>query len=81
MTPRAPWAGAGSGPQAQLAEFRHTYGLDQSLPQQFVIFLENTFTGHLGISLRYRVPVSDLIWERTVAHGAARRAPRRCWPR
>jgi peptide/nickel transport system permease protein len=48
----------------QLAEFRHTYGLDESLPRQFVVFLENTFTGHLGISLRYRVPVSDLIWER-----------------
>ena len=49
---------------AQLAEFRHTYGLDQSIPRQFVTFMENTFTGHLGISLRYRVPVSDLIMER-----------------
>jgi peptide/nickel transport system permease protein len=48
----------------QLADFRHTYGLDLPLPQQFVTFLGNTFTGHLGISLRYRVPVSDLIWER-----------------
>ena len=48
----------------QLAEFRHTYGLDESLPRQFVVFLENTFTGHLGISLRYRVPVADLVWER-----------------
>ena len=49
---------------AQLAEFRHTYGLDESLPRQFVTFLHNTFTGQLGISLRYRVPVGDLIWER-----------------
>jgi len=48
----------------QLAEFRHTYGLDLPLPQQFLTFLGNTLTGHLGISLRYRVPVSDLIWER-----------------
>lgn len=48
----------------QLAEFRRTYGLDQSLPQQFLTFLHNTATGQLGISLRYRVPVSDLIWER-----------------
>jgi peptide/nickel transport system permease protein len=48
----------------QLADFRHTYGLDLPLPQQFLTFLGNTFTGHLGISLRYRVPVSDLIWER-----------------
>jgi len=49
---------------AQLAEFRHTYGLDEPLPRQFVTFLHNTFTGQLGISLRYRVPVGDLIWER-----------------
>ena len=48
----------------QLAEFRHTYGLDQPLPRQFLTFLGNTFTGHLGVSLRYRVPVSDLLWER-----------------
>jgi peptide/nickel transport system permease protein len=49
---------------AQLEEFRRTYGLDQPLPQQFLTFLHNTFTGQLGISLRYRVPVSDLILER-----------------
>jgi peptide/nickel transport system permease protein len=48
----------------QLAAFRHAYGLDQPLPQQFVTFLKNTATGQLGISLRYRVPVSDLIVER-----------------
>jgi peptide/nickel transport system permease protein len=49
---------------AQLAAFRHTYGLDQPLPQQFVTFLKNTATGQLGISLRYRVPVSELLLER-----------------
>lgn len=49
---------------AQLAGFRHTYGLDQTLPHQFVTFLQNTFTGQLGISLRYRVPVFDLIMQR-----------------
>ena len=48
----------------QLAAFRHTYGLDESLPQQFLTYLGNTFTGHLGVSLRYRVPVSELISER-----------------
>ena len=48
----------------QLAPFRHAYGLDQPLPQQFLTFLGNTFTGHLGVSLRYRVPVSHLISER-----------------
>ena len=48
----------------QLEEFNRTYGLDQPLPQQFVTFLKNTLTGDLGISLRYRVPVSDLIVDR-----------------
>ena len=49
---------------AQLEEFRHTYGLDEPLVQQFFTYLKNTFTGDLGVSLRYRVPVSDLIVER-----------------
>src|ERR1700750_3239384 len=49
---------------AQLGAFRHQYGLDQSLPHQFLTYLGNTFTGHLGVSLRYRVPVSQLIEQR-----------------
>ena len=48
----------------QLAAFNETYGLDQPLAQQFLTFLRNTLTGDLGISLRYRVPVSDLILDR-----------------
>jgi peptide/nickel transport system permease protein len=47
-----------------LADFREEYGLDQSLPHQFVTYLHNTFTGHLGDSIRYRVPVSHLIEDR-----------------
>ena len=50
--------------EEQLEEFRAAYGLDQPLPQQFLTFLKNTFTGELGVSLRYRVPVSDLILDR-----------------
>ena len=48
----------------QLEEFKRTYGLDQPLPQQFLTFVKNTLSGDLGISLRYRVPVSDLIVDR-----------------
>jgi peptide/nickel transport system permease protein len=48
----------------QFEEFNRTYGLDQPLPQQFLTFLQNTLTGDLGISLRYRVPVADLIVDR-----------------
>ena len=47
-----------------LEDFRAEYGLEQSLPHQFLTYLQNTFTGHLGDSIRYRVPVSDLIMDR-----------------
>jgi peptide/nickel transport system permease protein len=48
----------------QLENFRQIYGLDKSMPEQFVIFLKNTFTGELGISLRYRTPVAELLADR-----------------
>ncbi len=47
-----------------LERFRSQYGLDQPLAQQFLTFVKNTFSGELGISLRYRVPVSELILDR-----------------
>ena len=50
--------------EEQLEQFRATYGLEQPLPQQFLTFLKNTATGELGVSLRYRVPVADLIQDR-----------------
>ena len=50
--------------EEQLEEFRAAYGLEQPLPQQFLTFLQNTLTGELGISLRYRVPVADLLLDR-----------------
>ena len=50
--------------EAQLQEFSATYGLDQPLPQQFVTYVGNTLSGDLGVSLRYRVPVSDLLLDR-----------------
>ncbi|MGA8246414.1 MAG: ABC transporter permease [Nocardioides sp.] len=45
----------------QVAAFNKTYGLDQPLPQQFLTFLRSTAHGDLGLSLKYRVPVSHLI--------------------
>jgi peptide/nickel transport system permease protein len=50
--------------QAQVDAFNKTYGLDQSLPQQFLTFLKNIVHGDLGISLQYRLPVSQLIMDR-----------------
>ena len=50
--------------EEQLEQFRADYGLEQPLPQQFLTYVQNTLSGDLGISLRYRVPVSDLIQDR-----------------
>lgn len=50
--------------EEQLEAFRAQYGLDQPLAQQFLTYLKNTAQFDLGISLRYRVPVSDLILDR-----------------
>lgn len=47
----------------QVAAFNKTYGLDRPLPQQFWIFLKNTAQGNMGLSLKYRLPVSHLIWD------------------
>jgi peptide/nickel transport system permease protein len=50
--------------QAQIDAFNKTYGLGQPLPQQFWTFLKNITHGDLGISLQYRLPVSQLISDR-----------------
>lgn len=48
----------------QLDAFSAQYGLDQPLPQQFWTYLKNTAQGDLGVSIRYNVPVSELIVDR-----------------
>ncbi|MDQ3105730.1 MAG: ABC transporter permease, partial [Actinomycetota bacterium] len=45
-------------------ELREVLGLDESLWQQFLTYLGNTFTGEFGISYTYRLPVSELILDR-----------------
>ncbi|MGL5810019.1 MAG: ABC transporter permease [Nocardioides sp.] len=55
--------GRESSPE-QIAEFNRTYGLDEPVWRQFWTFLGNLTRGELGISLRYRVPVTDLIIDR-----------------
>jgi peptide/nickel transport system permease protein len=47
-----------------VAELHHQWGLDQSLPQQYWLFLQRLAHGDLGDSLIYRVPVRDLLVER-----------------
>jgi peptide/nickel transport system permease protein len=48
----------------QIEAFNKTYGLDQALPQQFLTFLKNTAQGDLGLSLKYRQPVTHLLLDR-----------------
>ena len=47
-----------------IAALRAQYGLDQPLPRQYVIYLENTATGKFGESLRSGAQVSSLIGSR-----------------
>jgi len=47
-----------------LARLQDQWGLNQSLPAQYMEFLERLVTGDLGISLRYGQPAGPLIVER-----------------
>lgn len=52
-------------PDAQLrAELAALYGLDQPVWQQYVDYLANLAHGDLGVSIRYHVPVAELIADR-----------------
>jgi peptide/nickel transport system permease protein len=48
----------------QCAEFAARYGLDQPLPIQFVKYVQGILSGDLGMSIKYRLPVLDLIVSR-----------------
>lgn len=50
--------------EEQLDAFRSQYGLDEPLLQQFLTYLKNIAQGDLGVSIRYNVPVSELIVDR-----------------
>jgi len=52
-----------STPQ-EIQAIRHSYGLDQPIPIRYAKWLKEFVTGNLGISLRKRAPVSDLLGER-----------------
>lgn len=51
------------GPQASadpqvIAAFRHQWGLDRSLPEQYLIYLGNLAGGNMGVSISTRRPVT-----------------------
>lgn len=53
----------GATPQV-LAEIRHAYGLDRSLPQQLLTYIVHVAHGNLGVSIYYNQPVLSLILQR-----------------
>src|SRR2546426_925886 len=61
--PVALMAEASARPE-DLERIRHQWGLDRSWPAQYVTFMQNAFTGELGRSFNYRMPVSELYFQR-----------------
>jgi peptide/nickel transport system permease protein len=50
--------------EQQLREMEHKYGLDKSIPEQYIDWVTGVFQGNLGISIFYNQTVNRLIIER-----------------
>lgn len=48
-------------------ELRERYGLDQSVFEQYVVYLGRLFQGELGVSFYFQRPVATVLWERLPA--------------
>jgi len=48
-------------PISAVRQLERDFGLDKSLPQQFAIYVRETFRGNLGISYTFREPVRNAI--------------------
>jgi peptide/nickel transport system permease protein len=59
-------ARAGNLRPEDIARLRALFGLDQSLPVQFLIYVRDLATGNLGISFTYREPVFTILADRIV---------------
>lgn len=57
---------AGADPQLA-ARLRESLGLDRPMNEQFITYITNLVRGDLGVSLFYRRPVSDVLFERIPA--------------
>ena len=51
-------------PAEQVQVLRESFGLGRPLPQQFASYVRDTLRGDLGISYKFRRPVSEVIGER-----------------
>lgn len=47
-----------------LAEFRHYFGLDKPILEQYVDYLSMLFRGDLGVSMQDRLPIADALTSR-----------------
>lgn len=50
-----------------VADIEHRYGLDKPWPQQYLNWLGGALTGDLGLTVRNRLPISDLLLTRMPA--------------
>ena len=57
----------GGATQEIMASIRATYGLDKSIPEQFLIYFGRMIYGDMGISFYYNQPVTQLILQRIPA--------------
>src|SRR6185295_16836294 len=51
---------------ATIERLRSVYGFDQPLPMRYFRWLSGAVTGDLGESTYFRVPVSGLVWTRSL---------------
>lgn len=51
-------------PKEAVEELERDFGLKESLPKQFQLYVADTLRGNFGISYTFRVPVRDVIAER-----------------
>lgn len=61
MLPGDPFIGDKALPQATMDALYAKYGLDKSVPEQFIIYLGNCLHGDLGLSLQTNRPVATII--------------------
>jgi ABC-type dipeptide/oligopeptide/nickel transport system permease component len=70
LTPGDPARELAGGPSAtprQIAQVKQDYGLDESLPVQYLKYVENVAQGNFGTSLKFNTSVNELIGDRLPA--------------
>ena len=63
MLPGDPFSTGKAMDPATMAALQAKYGLDKPLPEQFVIYVGNVLKGDLGVSLKTKRAVTDIIFE------------------